>query len=364
MQQQLGQPQQPLLLCVNTKENGKSPSSESGPALWPPRNNNLLSRGCSSSSSRPQQKSFHHVAQPQPQTWNKNVVVQASSKDDDGSFGIFSSLWRKRSRTAKPAPNGMDCTNQVQHQQPSWMTLRIAPPQQFDQVNHNYAAAAAAAPQSRPLMHQSKTLGRPPTSNNHVVMPNPDDILPKEAWTDFSGTDEWPRFSRNEESSSRLYVNCSTAAKQEDEDNGNNVCFRRSESESNNNRPRNEADLPLQQIESSLMMATAANDQKLLPEDCDKRRPRPKPLPPQRSCIKNNLEQDLLQRKKKKKRRTKRQQQHHVLVSQSKGNGNGLGGHHANDDESFSSSNGSDSDSDKERSPLFEDQPQWQTSPL
>ena len=26
-------------------------------------------------------------------------------------------------------------------------------------------------------------------------MPNPDDILPKEAWTDFSGTDDWPRFS-------------------------------------------------------------------------------------------------------------------------------------------------------------------------
>lgn len=46
----------------------------------------------------------------------------------------------------------------------------------------------------------SKTLGRQPTNNNnvngHTVMPNPDDILPKEAWTDLSGNDEWPRFSR------------------------------------------------------------------------------------------------------------------------------------------------------------------------
>lgn len=95
----------------------------------------------------------------------------------------------------------------------------------------------------RVLQKSSKTLGRQPNNNNinvlHTVMPNPDDILPKEAWTDFSGNDEWPRFSRiasaaydrnssppvapasvasaaatvasvtdNNNSSTRLYVNC------------------------------------------------------------------------------------------------------------------------------------------------------------
>jgi hypothetical protein len=39
----------------------------------------------------------------------------------------------------------------------------------------------------------SATLGKQPrVSGNQGVMPNPDDILPKQAWTDFSGTDDWP----------------------------------------------------------------------------------------------------------------------------------------------------------------------------
>lgn len=42
----------------------------------------------------------------------------------------------------------------------------------------------------------SATLGRQSrvSGGNQGVMPNPDDILPKRAWTDFSGTDEWPNF--------------------------------------------------------------------------------------------------------------------------------------------------------------------------
>jgi hypothetical protein len=35
-------------------------------------------------------------------------------------------------------------------------------------------------------------------SGNQGVMPNPDDILPKQAWTDFSGTDEWPNLIADE----------------------------------------------------------------------------------------------------------------------------------------------------------------------
>ena len=34
-------------------------------------------------------------------------------------------------------------------------------------------------------------------NTNRGVMPNPDDILPKEAWTDFSGNDNWPKPSPN-----------------------------------------------------------------------------------------------------------------------------------------------------------------------
>ena len=42
----------------------------------------------------------------------------------------------------------------------------------------------------------SATLGKQSrvSGGNQGVMPNPDDILPKRAWTDFSGTDDWPNF--------------------------------------------------------------------------------------------------------------------------------------------------------------------------
>jgi hypothetical protein len=36
------------------------------------------------------------------------------------------------------------------------------------------------------------------SAGNQGVMPNPDDILPKQAWTDFSGTDDWPNFVASE----------------------------------------------------------------------------------------------------------------------------------------------------------------------
>ena len=111
---------------------------------------------------------------------------------------------------------------------------------------HHFLKAVSYKKRMRVLQKSSKTLGRQPNNNNinglHTVMPNPDDILPKEAWTDFSGNDEWPRFSRiasaasaydrnsspqrlapastasaaatvasvtdNNNSSTRLYVNC------------------------------------------------------------------------------------------------------------------------------------------------------------
>ena len=44
-----------------------------------------------------------------------------------------------------------------------------------------------------PQVASAATLGKSPrVSGNQGVMPNPDDILPKQAWTDFSGTDDWP----------------------------------------------------------------------------------------------------------------------------------------------------------------------------
>ena len=54
----------------------------------------------------------------------------------------------------------------------------------------------------------SATLGKQATrvSGNQGVMPNPDDILPKQAWTDFSGTDEWPNLILDEKECSDLQV--------------------------------------------------------------------------------------------------------------------------------------------------------------
>ena len=92
-----------------------------------------------------------------------------------------------------------------------WMTLRVPPHLPANGqlwANGQFFQDASGGhiilrPQHQPLPQQqqlpfSRTLGRNYGSNNNgsnIVMPNPDDILPKEAWTDFSGTDEWPRFS-------------------------------------------------------------------------------------------------------------------------------------------------------------------------
>lgn len=45
-------------------------------------------------------------------------------------------------------------------------------------------------------MPVATTLGKQTSrvASNSGVMPNPDDILPKKAWTDFSGTNNWPDF--------------------------------------------------------------------------------------------------------------------------------------------------------------------------
>ena len=124
------------------------------------------------------------------------------------------------------------------------MTLRVPVPEQ----NQHLGA-----------LMTSKTLGRgggPLTASEaNTVMPNPDDILPKEAWTDFSGifyiflcrgrykscivgTDEWPRFSEDHS----LYVNsCQVKGLEE----GSSLLLANSSSSS-------------QQIENNLMASSAS----------------------------------------------------------------------------------------------------------
>ena len=177
------------------------------------------------------------------QSWHKNVVVQQA--EENSRNGIFSSLWRKRSRTTQNQrlPNNKRNPRSPMHavasastateasavasitktgnQQHAWMTLCVPttgaghlenmhqPQPQQPLSSGNVPVGFRLQPQQphlgggQPpaLAMCSKTLGRQPTNNNnnvngHTVMPNPDDILPKEAWTDFSGNDEWPRFSR------------------------------------------------------------------------------------------------------------------------------------------------------------------------
>lgn len=103
--------------------------------------------------------------------------------------GLFSTLWSKQrpQREKRPSENTTTGNNQ-------WMTLRVPITSEGETMQ--------LREQNRPLqpLRPSQTLGR---QCNNNVMPNPDDILPKEAWTDFSGTDEWPQFEDN-----RLYVNC------------------------------------------------------------------------------------------------------------------------------------------------------------
>ena len=88
---------------------------------------------------------------------------------------MFSGLWNlnnKRSLTHKRNPDMQQPNNHH-----AWMTLRVPGLQQQQQEQHLGAVMT------------SKTLGRggPPKMASEAVMPNPDDILPKEAWTDFSG---------------------------------------------------------------------------------------------------------------------------------------------------------------------------------
>lgn len=159
------------------------------------------------------------------QTWHKNVVVKQERKGQEDSSGLFSSLWKKKSRNQNDKPP-------TGNQGSSWMTLRV-PSVQDNNSSMHCMMRLHQQPLMPPSMQaslgpmmtmQSKTLGRQYQANGHIVMPNPDDILPKEAWTDFSGNDEWPRFSGIQASSSeaaderreasscnnnRLYANCS-----------------------------------------------------------------------------------------------------------------------------------------------------------
>ena len=197
-----------------------------------------------------------------------------------------------------------------------WMTLRVPPHLPANGqlwANGQFFQDASGGhiilrPQHQPPPKQqqqlpfSRTLGRNYGSNNngsHIVMPNPDDILPKEAWTDFSGTDEWPRFSGLERrsasdmddnlahsekggeglerqplnSAAANYVNRVQPDHCQKEDNGNHVCpqqpplnggLHQSESSgesggstsNNNNNSCYERGLPTsasQQIENNLM---------------------------------------------------------------------------------------------------------------
>ena len=200
------------------------------------------------------------------QSWHKNVVVQ-QAEGNGSNGGIFSSLWRKRSRTTQnqrlannkrnprsprhaasmEAAAAATSITKTGNQQHAWMTLRVPTTGAGHLGNmHQQPPNPVGFRQSQPqppahlgqpaiMVVQSKTLGRQPNNNNvngHIVMPNPDDILPKEAWTDFSGNDEWPRFSGivsaaaaaadrksasaltsdNNNSSTRLYVNCPSSS--------------------------------------------------------------------------------------------------------------------------------------------------------
>ena len=93
----------------------------------------------------------------------------ASFQENSAVGNMFSGLWNlnKRSLTHKRNPD-----MQQQPNNHAWMTLRVPTEQ-----NQHLGA-----------LMTSKTLGRPLTASEaNTVMPNPDDILPKEAWTDFSG---------------------------------------------------------------------------------------------------------------------------------------------------------------------------------
>ena len=165
----------------------------------------------------------------------------ASFQENSAVGNMFSGLWNlnKRSLTHKRNPDMQQPNNHH-----AWMTLRVPVPEQ----NQHLGA-----------LMTSKTLGRgggPLTASEaNTVMPNPDDILPKEAWTDFSGifyiflcrgrykscivgTDEWPRFSEDHS----LYVNsCQVKGLEE----GSSLLLANSSSSS-------------QQIENNLMASSAS----------------------------------------------------------------------------------------------------------
>ena len=216
-----------MMVQSGTKENIKC--SE---AVWQPQiSANAIQRGLQNNLTSKADLSAR-------QSWHKNVVVSQENR----KTGIFASLWKKKRGQGDP-PIG-----QTQNQQPirttgnhnsqqqhAWMTLRVPPSNRLMPESADHVNQSRLGPQQQPLIARHSHTLRPPSNHNasstyhYTVMPNPDDILPKEAWTDFSGTNDWPRFSgletqglddRPPESqtasptapkaynNNRLYVNC------------------------------------------------------------------------------------------------------------------------------------------------------------
>ena len=329
-------------------------------------------------------------------------------KKDGG--GLLSSLWRKRSRThdnknlrplEQPHP-AVASTISAQ----GWMTLRVPPhiPASngtfYRMASEDSTGGRGGRPQ---LLPTSRTLGRNyncgPSNNNsnHIIMPNPDDILPKEAWTDFSGTDDWPRFSglrRNSASDDEEckendleivepppnYVNCQPDHCQKIEDNGNRVCPQPKQeeqpllnglqkqplastvaSESNNNNSRNGS---LQQIENNLMEDNLAKNQ----NDIWRPRHQPQKQPPQPQPKPRLLHNFRSEDQRNATTKPKKQQQNKEV---NRGPNRGQNSLHANDTtngghEGYQQSEDESDNELLERSPLFKplEKPQWQDSPL
>ncbi len=224
---------------------------------------------------------------------NENNVVNQinSSADNNGNpsskGGIFSSLWRKKNGGGQASR--LNANGRPQN----FMTLRVPPP----------ASQGRPLPYSSTTMHRMEAAGGGKSgctsSNNPAssgsVMPNPDDILPKEAWTDFSGRDDWPRAlskttttAVTSNNSNLLYVNCpsssssaSSSSKDEDSKNGNG--------NGGSKLQQQQQDVPaegsLQQIENG---ANLVEDKEVVEQPLGKNKPRLRPRPPPRNFSNHN----------------------------------------------------------------------------
>ncbi len=184
------------LMLANKKENSKSADSDL--LLWQTMQNNAGTAWVIPPS----------TASMASQNWQPQNHLVTLQSQNPRKESIFSSLWRKKPATRNlPAVPACNKTASAASPRPArtgnqgWMTLRVPTHQDFMHQPPSRTSLGLLQMQPPPIAIQSKTLpnnnngGQQPQPHHSSVMPNPDDILPKEAWTDFSGTDEWPRFT-------------------------------------------------------------------------------------------------------------------------------------------------------------------------